>query len=205
MQGSTYPTACSNHSEVWSFHCFFWGKPTVMLRDVWTFNPMPRVSESCSTSDNFCRKFVKEQRFNQILDCCIRCITCITSIATYFNILLGVYVFKCVSSTVQDFQYDIHNVYIYISNNVCIYIYTYLDIVPLHVIACSFMCRIAVLFTFMQQKNAKQMGLGKVSHGTSWRHSHPLRESKLHPLLSQAESKKGRESSGSRNEENTRS
>ena len=99
----------------------------------------------------------------------------------------------------------IYIMYIYISNNVCIYIYTYLDIVPLHVIACSFMCRIAVLFTFMQQKNAKQMGLGKVSHGTSWRHSHPLRESKLHPLLSQAESKKGRESSGSRNEENTRS
>lgn len=35
----------------------------------------------------------------------------------------GLYVFKCVSSTVQHFQYDIHNVYIciYISNHVCIY------------------------------------------------------------------------------------
>ena len=84
----------------------------MMFRDVWTFNPMHRVSESCSTLENFCRKLVKECRFNQ---------------------------FRIVA------------------------------VESLH--------------------HAKQLGLGKVSHGTSWRHSHLLRESKLHPLLSQAESK----------------
>ena len=123
MQGSTYPSACSNHSEVWSFHCFFWGKPTVMLRDVWTFNPMPRVSESCSKSDNFCRKFVKEQRFNQNFGLLHSLHHLYHLHRNIFQYIVRGLMFSSVYLPLFNIFNMIYIMYLYISNHVCIYIY----------------------------------------------------------------------------------